>query len=135
MTKNKKSSLILVDNDFVGIVGLDEIFEDIYLEGEKPEGSFGKKLLSLAKKNNYIPAGGKGQYQEALLREYRNFYEEKKKGLKDKEVKKKDNAKELSQHAALTTDEMAKDTHHRENRPKNRLDIGVGCSEWLGSRY
>lgn len=84
MKKNKKSKLILVGKDFVGIVGLDETFEDIYLEGKKPVRSLGKKLLSLAKKNNYIPAGVEGQYQEALLREYRNFYEEERRGLKIK---------------------------------------------------
>lgn len=87
MAKNKKLNLILVGKDFVGIVGLDEIFEDIYLKGKKSESPLRKKLLSLAKKNNYIPAGAKGQYQESLLREYRNFYEERKKGLKIKSKK------------------------------------------------
>jgi len=98
MTKNKKSNLILVGKDLVGIVGLEEIFKNLYHQGKKPNHSLKKKLLSHAKKHNYIPSGVAVEYQKALLREYGNFYEERKKGLKDKEIKKRDeNKKELYQ--------------------------------------
>ena len=67
MKKNKKSKLISVGKDFIGVVGLDEIFQNLFDKSKKPERSLGKKLLSLAKKNNYIPAGVAGVPHSAAV--------------------------------------------------------------------
>ncbi len=88
MKKNKKSKLILVGEDFVGIVGLDEIFQNLFDDGREPDGFLKNELLSLAKKKNYIPSKVEDEYKEALLREYRNFYQKKMKGIKEEEGKK-----------------------------------------------
>ena len=85
MTEKKKIKLILVGKDLIGLVGLDEIFENLYQMGEKPDTFLKKELLNETKKHNYIPGGIEKKYEDALLREYKSFYESKKKGEKVKE--------------------------------------------------
>ena len=85
MTQRKKIKPILVGKYLIGLVGLDEIFEKLYQMGKKPDESSKQDLLNNTKKYNYIPEGVEKKYEQALLREYKSFYERKEKGEKVKE--------------------------------------------------
>ena len=85
MIERKKIKLILVGKDLIGLVGLDEIFQNLYPMKKKPDHFLKQELLIETKKNNYIPKGTEEKYGQALLKEYKSFYESKKKGKKVKE--------------------------------------------------
>ena len=66
----------------VGLVGLDEVFEELYREGRAPSEDVKGLLLSRVKARNYVPPKAEVQYAEALLKEYRKFYQAKEGGGK-----------------------------------------------------
>jgi NAD-dependent dihydropyrimidine dehydrogenase PreA subunit len=82
MVEKKKTKMILVGKDLIGLVALDEVFEKLYQMGKKPGDLLKEELLSEVKKHNYIPPKTDKEYDKALLREYRIFYEKKEKGEK-----------------------------------------------------
>jgi CDP-4-dehydro-6-deoxyglucose reductase len=54
--------------------GLDEMFEELYAQGRKPdEPGLGLELVERARAHNYIPKGAVDEFAEALLREYRQY--------------------------------------------------------------
>jgi hypothetical protein len=56
-----------------GIIGLDEILNQVKGEAEGVN-DLERELLALAKDHgNYIASSAEGAYKEALLREYRDF--------------------------------------------------------------
>lgn len=85
MTQRKKIKPILVGKDLIGLVGLDEIFEELYQKGKKPDTFLKKDLLNETIRHNYIPKGIEKKYEDALLREYESFCKSKEKGEKIKE--------------------------------------------------
>ncbi len=90
MTENKKTKLILVGRDLVGLIGLDEIFENFYQMRKKPDTFLKQELLNETKKHNYIPKVAEKKYEQALLREYKSFCESIEKGEKVKEKEKEE---------------------------------------------
>lgn len=62
----------------VGIMGMDETFQDYFKKGKKPEDSTGDELVNDLKKLNFIAEGAEGMYKEAFLREYKRYYEAQK---------------------------------------------------------
>ena len=75
--EEKDYRLILVGNTQVGLMGLQEIFEELKSQGGKPEPDLKQMLLEKAGKKNYIPSSVKGEYEKALFREFRKFLGEK----------------------------------------------------------
>ena len=68
---------ILVGRSMSGMIGLDEIFAELYEAGRAPDEALVPELLAGAGKDNYIPAGAKADYAAALLREYRKYCEQR----------------------------------------------------------
>jgi hypothetical protein len=77
--------LTFPDGIQVRVKGLDKIFEDAYQEGKKPHWSIVSELVKQLSEYNYIPTGAQFEYEEALLREYRLFFEKKEKGCAKKQ--------------------------------------------------
>jgi len=87
---DKKTKIVLIGSQLIGLVGLDEIFEKLYKSNpmdpnsdQKPGKPVQGKLVSLARKDNYIPSKHEKIYAEALLREYSLYYQKKISGLRD----------------------------------------------------
>jgi NAD-dependent dihydropyrimidine dehydrogenase PreA subunit len=57
----------------VGLIGLDEIFADLYTDGYASAAAPAREMLRRARQHNYIPVSAEEPYAEALLREYRQF--------------------------------------------------------------
>jgi hypothetical protein len=57
----------------VGIIGLKQIFEQLYTMGRKPEAGIRDELLAMVKTRNYVPPSAEERYKAALLREYTAF--------------------------------------------------------------
>lgn len=57
----------------VGIVGLGQVFEQLYVMGRKPTADIGDELLAVVKTRNYVPSSAEERYKIALLREYAAF--------------------------------------------------------------
>lgn len=75
--------LTFPDGIQVRVRGLDEIFEEAYREGKKPHWSITGEMVDRLSRHNYIPSSARFEYEEALLREYRLFFEKKGKGCAD----------------------------------------------------
>jgi len=73
----KDSNVVQIDvgGNIVGIVGLKDILKWFYIKGYKPEDLTGDELLEEIKKLNYIPKEAKDAYKDAILREYKKYYE------------------------------------------------------------
>lgn len=65
-------------------MGLDEMFDELYEEGRRPdEPGLGAVLIPRAReKCNYIPRRAEGDFAQALLREYRKYVEQRLCGCK-----------------------------------------------------
>ena len=77
MSENIKQ--IMVNGAPVGLIGVDDMFQDIktsQLSVSEPE-AIKTKLLELARRHNYIPDTSAQAYKDALYREYRIFLGEK----------------------------------------------------------
>ncbi|RLC79117.1 MAG: hypothetical protein DRI61_08580 [Chloroflexi bacterium] len=70
--------MILVGDFTVGLIGLDEVFEELYREGNAPSERLKEQLLAKVRAYNYIPPKAESEYAQALLREYKRFYQTKK---------------------------------------------------------
>jgi hypothetical protein len=57
----------------VGIIGLKQVFEQLYTMGRKPEDRVCDELLAMIKTRNYVPPSAEERYKAALLREYAAF--------------------------------------------------------------
>jgi len=65
---------IRVNNNLVGIVGLQGIMEDIAKDfAERTDEEIGKEILTRAAKQNYIPRRAEAAYGQSLVREFRRF--------------------------------------------------------------
>ena len=57
----------------VGIIGLKQVFEQLYAMGRKLEAAVCDELLAMVKTRNYVPPSAEERYKAALLREYAAF--------------------------------------------------------------
>ena len=69
--------LVLVGTTQIGLIGLNEIFEELRSQRGKPDSELREMLVKQAARKNYIPPSGKEKYQKALFREFRKFLGEK----------------------------------------------------------
>lgn len=76
--------LTFPDGIQVRVRGLDEIFEEAYREGKTPHWSLMSEMVDRLSRQNYIPSSARFEYEEALLKEYRLFFERKEKDCAEK---------------------------------------------------
>ncbi len=70
----KVTQVAIDDKGFtVGIVGLKQVFEQLYTMGREPEDGVRDELLAMVKSRNYVPPLVEERYKAALLREYAAF--------------------------------------------------------------
>ncbi len=67
---NKKTKMVLIGSQLIGLVGLEEVFEEFYKSNLKPDEKIKARLVDSARKENYVPPKQEAIYAEALLREY-----------------------------------------------------------------
>ena len=77
-----KTKVILIEGKQIGIVGLEEVFEELRRAGKKPDEGLKDKLLNRLKAHNYIPAAKESAYGQAFLEEYERFLREKETGVR-----------------------------------------------------
>lgn len=63
----------------IGIMGMDETFQEYFKNGKKPDDATGDELLVDLKKLNFIAEGAEEMYKRAFLIEYQRYYEARKK--------------------------------------------------------
>lgn len=64
-----------------GLIGLDELFLQLYQGGVKPEDeNLNIKLLEGLRKNNYIPRAAEGDYASVLRMEYVRYFSQNQQG-------------------------------------------------------
>ncbi len=73
----KDHRLVLVGDMQVGFIGLKEIFEELKGERRKSETELKAILVEKVGQKNYIVPSVKGEYEKALLREFKKFLGEK----------------------------------------------------------
>jgi hypothetical protein len=61
------------DGSQIGVVGLDELFDDAHRDGKTPNPSVAIELVRRLSKRNYIPSNLLEEYGEVVLREYRKY--------------------------------------------------------------
>ena len=65
---------IQIGNAIVGLVGLDEAFQQLRALGRPPGPAAAAELLAMIQTRNYVPRSAEGEYKDALLREYTAFW-------------------------------------------------------------
>ncbi len=75
--EEKDYRLVLVGNTQVGLIGLKEIFEELESQRGRPESELKNLLIEKVGKKNYIPHSIRGDYEKALLREFKKSLGEK----------------------------------------------------------
>ena len=73
---------IVVGSFPTGLRGLDEIFGLLCEEGKAPVEDLGPELVTRARGHNYIPSSAEADFAAALLREYREYWDERQSGRK-----------------------------------------------------
>lgn len=64
---------IQIGNAIIGLVGLEEILEQLYTANRHPGQAAAEELLARIKARNYVARGDEEDYKVALLREYAAF--------------------------------------------------------------
>ncbi len=75
--RDVKRTLVNIGDATIGLAKLDRVFEELYNSGKSPDDVDGEEIVDLASFYNHIPADAVGAYAEALLKEYREFYNNK----------------------------------------------------------
>jgi hypothetical protein len=75
--EEKDYRLVLIGNTQVGLIGLKEIFEELKGQKRESESALEERLVEKAGKKNYIPSSIRGDYEKALLREFKKVLGEK----------------------------------------------------------
>jgi len=69
---------ILVGRLPAGMHGLDELFDELYEQGRRPdEAGLGLELVEHARMHNYVPRLAVDDFAQALLHEYRKYVEQR----------------------------------------------------------
>ncbi|MFZ3070273.1 MAG: hypothetical protein WA110_04015 [Anaerolineaceae bacterium] len=64
-----------------GLLGLEELFADLYAQGAKPEDeNLTDRLIAGVRQNNYVPKPAEKDYGDVLRMEYTRFFRQKQKG-------------------------------------------------------
>ncbi len=71
-----------IGDDTIGLIALNQIFEQLRVLGRPPDRSVEDELLLMVGARNYIPRSCEDEYRDALLREYRKYCEKKEKAKK-----------------------------------------------------
>ncbi len=71
--KPTQVTFIEVRGSKVGMVGLEQVFEQFYQAGRTQDAALEKELVEQARVYNYIAPGSEEAYQWALLRAYRAY--------------------------------------------------------------
>ena len=79
-----KSKLISIKGKLIGIIGLDEIFTELFEAGKKPGKELESYLLEKLKDHNYIPKAKEQSYARVFLMEYEKFWNRKSRGVEEK---------------------------------------------------
>jgi ferredoxin len=79
-----KAKLIKIEGKLIGIVGMDEIFSELFEADKKPTKELESYLLEKFKEHNYIPKVKEQSYVRAFLGEYEEFYNLKSQGVEEK---------------------------------------------------
>lgn len=74
--------MLSIDGDQVGMLGVEQAFQEVLALGTEDEEALAGELLARLKKRNYIPDGALDKYRAALLREYKEFAARAKKDQK-----------------------------------------------------
>lgn len=70
--------MLLIDGAPAGLLGLDEVFQALFEDNCHPdEPETAEKLIKGVRQHNYIPKPAQPAYQEALLREYRQYTQQR----------------------------------------------------------
>lgn len=64
---------LLLGDETIGLIGLNQIFEQLYILGRVPDASIQDELLKMVAAMNYVPPKAEAEYATALLHEYRKF--------------------------------------------------------------
>jgi len=85
---NLSSRQIMVGRLPARMQGLDELFDELYEQGRRPdEAGLGAELVERAlKQRNYIPKPAVDDFAQALLREYRKYVDQRASGSKPQPV-------------------------------------------------
>lgn len=67
------------DGRVIGLVALNQIFEQLDTLGRAPDASVQDELLKMVAAKNYVPPKAENDYSVALVREYAKFCAKKKK--------------------------------------------------------
>ena len=67
------------DGRMVGLVALNQIFEQLYAMGRAPDASVQDELVKMVAAKNYVPPKAEDVYGTGLVREYAKFCARKKK--------------------------------------------------------
>ncbi len=65
---------ILIGEQMVGLLGLNELFDELLAQGRTPERDLAPLLLEGVGRENYFFPNARPLYEEALLREYRRYW-------------------------------------------------------------
>ena len=78
---------ILVGRAPAGMQGLDELLDELYEQGRRPdEADLGPELVRRARAHNYIPKAAVHDFAQALRREYRKYADQRAGGGKPQSV-------------------------------------------------
>jgi len=94
-----KSKLVSIEGKLIGIVGMEEIFTQLFEAGKKPNIELEGYLLDRLKEHNYIPSAKEQIYAKAFLQEYEKF-------CKSKSNDGQDSAKKLKSWQGIPREEI-----------------------------
>lgn len=77
--------LTFPDGIQVRVKGLDKVLEEACQQGKKPHWSIASELVKQLSEYNHIPTSAQFEYEEALMKEYRLFFEKREKGCAEKQ--------------------------------------------------
>jgi len=69
---------VKVGNCFMEIKGLDDVFQEYFNKGKTPDEIAGIEMINDIKKQNFIPEDAEDLYNEALLKEYKIYFNARK---------------------------------------------------------
>ncbi|MFW5714468.1 MAG: 4Fe-4S dicluster domain-containing protein [Brevefilum sp.] len=79
--------MLFIDGAPAGLLGLNELFEELYEAGCRPDDSdAGERLIKGVRQHNFIPKPALYAYREVLLGEYRRYLQERS-GDEDKAIR------------------------------------------------
>ncbi len=74
VTKGLSYRRIVVAGTPAGMLGLDEIFDELYAEGRRPgDSGLAEEIVRRARQENYIPAGASKAFAEVLSAEFDRY--------------------------------------------------------------